>query len=302
MNSDVIEKYKKAGRIAANAREYGISLIKEGALAFDVAEAIESYIREKGAKPAFPANLSVNYEAAHYTPAYGDKRRFKTGDVVKVDVGAHIDGYIGDTSRTVEVGTNRHRKLIMAAEEGLDTAMELIKDGEELDEVGSSVENVIRSFGFKPIENLTGHSLEQYVLHSGTSVPSVHGLEHGLLHKGMAIAVEPFATDGAGYVVSAGNPGIYRVQDPNADIRKKELAGMFEEIVENFGTLPFAGRWCFGFDRKADKILKALTRKGYLQSYDVLTDAKKGTVAQREKTMIITEKGVIATTEAENGL
>ena len=59
MDSEVFEKYKKAGRIAANAREYGISLLKDGALAFDVAEAIESYIREKGAKPAFPANLSV---------------------------------------------------------------------------------------------------------------------------------------------------------------------------------------------------------------------------------------------------
>ncbi len=302
MDPEIIEKYRKAGRIAADAREYGISLIKDGVLAYDVAEEIENFIREKGAKPAFPANLSVNHEAAHYTPIYGDKRRFKTGDIVKVDVGAHVDGYIGDTSRTIEVGTNRYRRLISAAEEGLNTAIEVIKAGVELNEVGMSVEAVIKGMGYRPIQNLTGHSLEQYNLHSGLSVPSVSGMEYGRIMEGMTIAVEPFATDGAGYVVSGGNPGIYRLYDPKMHIKEDKLRDFFESIANEFGTLPFAQRWCFQFDRKADRLLKSLVRKGYVHYYDVLVEAKKGIVSQRERTMIVLKDGVIITTEAENGL
>ncbi len=302
MDSDVIEKYRKAGKIAADAREYGISLVKEGALAFEVAEAIEDFIREKGAKPAFPANLSVNHEAAHYTPIHGDRRRFKTGDVVKVDVGAHVDGYIGDTSRTVEVGTNRYSRLIRAAEEGLNTAIDVIKVGISLEDIGRSVETVIKGMGYRPIENLTGHSLEQYELHSGTSIPSVSGLEKGKIWDEIAIAVEPFATDGAGYIVSGGNPGIYRVYDTHMDISDNKLREFYDWLVENFGSLPFAERWCHEFDKKADKILKKLVRKGGLHAYDVLVEARKGIVSQREKTMLVLKDGVTITTEAENGL
>lgn len=299
MDAETLEKYMKAGRIAAEARELGISMIKDGALAYDVAEAIENYIREKGARPAFPANLSVNHEAAHYTPLHGDKRRFRTGDLVKVDVGAHVDGYIGDTSRTIEVGSNRYFRLIRASEEGLNTAMDVIRAGVELDEVGASVEGVISSFGYRPIENLTGHLLENYRLHAGLSIPSVKGLERGTIREGMAIAVEPFATDGAGYVKNAGNPRIYMVLDENAKPRKDEQRDFFEAIVENFGRLPFAERWCHEIDRNAPKLLKQLSRRGYIHGYEILVDAKKGMVSQRENTMIVKKDGVIVTTEVE---
>ena len=299
MDAETLEKYMKAGRIAAEARELGISMIRDGALAYDVAEAIENYIREKGAKPAFPANLSVNHEAAHYTPLHGDKRRFRTGDLVKVDVGAHVDGYIGDTSRTIEVGSNRYFRLIKASEEGLNTAMDVIRAGADLDEVGASVEGVISSFGYRPIENLTGHLLENHRLHAGLSIPSVKGLERGTIMEGMAIAVEPFATDGAGHVKNAGNPGIYMVIDKNKKPRKEEQRDFFEAIVENFGALPFAERWCHEIDRNAPKLLKQLSRRGHIHAYEVLADAKKGMVSQRENTMIVKKDGVIVTTEVE---
>ncbi len=299
MDSEILEKYMKAGRIAAEARELGISMVKDGALAYDVAEAIEDYIREKGAKPAFPANLSINHEAAHYTPTYGDKRRFRTGDLVKVDVGANVDGYIGDTSRTIEVGSNRYFRLIKASEEGLNTAMDVIRAGVELDEIGAAVESVISSFGYRPIENLTGHLLEKYRLHAGLSIPSVKGLENGIIKEGMAIAVEPFATDGAGYIKNGGNPGIYMVLDENVKPKKGEQRDFFEAIAENFGNLPFAERWCHEIDKNAPKLLKQLSRRGYVHGYEVLIDAKKGMVSQRENTLIVKKDGVIVTTEVD---
>ncbi|MGA8536954.1 MAG: M24 family metallopeptidase, partial [Thermoplasmata archaeon] len=108
-----LERWREASRIAARARELGLRLTLPGARRRDVAEAIEESIRASGAQPAFPANLSRNDEAAHYTPDPDDTVTFVAGDLVKVDVGAHLDGAIADTADTVEVGgTHRHENLV----------------------------------------------------------------------------------------------------------------------------------------------------------------------------------------------
>ena len=85
LNSEELEKLRKAGRIAANAREIGMSMVKEGVKLFDVAEEVEGYIKSHGCKLAFPCNISINEVAAHYTPSVNDKTVFEIGDVVKVD-------------------------------------------------------------------------------------------------------------------------------------------------------------------------------------------------------------------------
>ena len=124
-----LEKLRKAGRVAANAREKGMAMVQEGVKLFDVAEEVEGYIRSQGCKLAFPCNISVNEIAAHYTPSVNDKSRFEIGDVVKVDCGAHVDGFVGDTAGTVEVGTRRFTDLIETARQARDTVMEFIGEG-----------------------------------------------------------------------------------------------------------------------------------------------------------------------------
>ena len=113
------EKAKKAGAIAGKARAHGATLLREGARLLDVAEEIEAFIRKEGAQPAFPVNLSINHDAAHDSPRPKDPRTFAPGDLVKLDVGAHVDGYIGDTAVTVEIGTQRHARLIEASREAM---------------------------------------------------------------------------------------------------------------------------------------------------------------------------------------
>ena len=96
---------RKAGAISREARELGISMVREGAKLVDVANEVEALIVRKGAKPAFPVNIGINDVAAHYSPSTDDRSVFAKGDVVKVDVGAHVDGYVGDTAATTVVGT-----------------------------------------------------------------------------------------------------------------------------------------------------------------------------------------------------
>ncbi|MCK5636083.1 MAG: M24 family metallopeptidase, partial [Thermoplasmatales archaeon] len=122
MNDKVYENYILAGKIAAETRDYGAGLIKSGVSFLEVANNVESKIVEKGAGLAFPVNISVNEIAAHYSPRHDDKLVFKKGDVVKLDLGALIDGYIADTAITVEVETNKYDDMVKASSDALDAA------------------------------------------------------------------------------------------------------------------------------------------------------------------------------------
>jgi len=185
LDSYIRDCYRKAGRVAGEARDYGASIIQPGVKALDVVTQIEDYISSHGASIAFPATLSINNVAAHYSPKHDDNLTFRKGDLVKVDVGSHVDGYIADTALTLEVGeTSKYNMLREAVEDALDIAIGLMQPKAPLNLIGAAIEQTIESFGFKPISNLTGHSLKQYVLHAGLSVPNVRDMTTDRLKEG----------------------------------------------------------------------------------------------------------------------
>ena len=106
------EELIKAGKIAAEAREFAKNIVKENSKLLDVAEKIENKIFELGGKCAFPVDLSIGNIAAHYSPDVNEETVFKKGDLVKVDLGVHIDGYLVDTAITVEVNSSKNKKLL----------------------------------------------------------------------------------------------------------------------------------------------------------------------------------------------
>lgn len=299
MDEDVFEKYRLAGKIATEARNYGAGLINSGVSFLEVAEKIESKITDAGAKLAFPVNISLNEIAAHFSPRHDEDIVFKKGDVVKLDVGTHIDGYIADTALTVEVGTHKYDSMIKAVDAGLDVAIEMMKPDVNLSKLGQAVQVEINSYGFKPVDNLTGHSLKQYVLHAGMNIPSVPDFLNKSKPKvGDVLAIEPFATDGAGHVVIGAGSNIYLC---NRNLRSKIVRDnraktMFSKLVKEFRTLPFAERWSNNIIENNDNVLRRLTFLGLLKHYPQLIDAKKGTVTQKEHTVIITEDGCEVTT------
>jgi methionyl aminopeptidase len=295
MNDIIYEKYKRAGRIAAEARDYGASLLKPGVRFLDVATSIEHKIKASGAGIAFPVNIALNTIAAHYTPRHDDQLIFKKGDVVKLDVGAHIDGYIADTAITMELGTHVYDEMIQASRDALDHAITMMKAGVSLSDVGKIVESTITSHGYKPIDNLMGHGLGQYDLHSGLSVPNVGTLESNAKPKeGDVIAIEPFATNGAGHVVSGEGSNIYLCNNSLKAklIRDQKTKLLFQKMMTHFKTLPFAQRWCHEFlPNGYDLVLKRLSFLGVVKHYPQLLEAKNGMVTQKEHTVIIQENG-----------
>lgn len=295
MKNEILEKYRRAGEIAKEAREHGMSLVREGASVLEIAEEAEDLIRRRGAKPAFPVNVAIDSVAAHFTPQSNDRTKLERGSVVKIDVGVHVDGYIGDTAATMEVGTRNWSRLIDASETALDIAIELIKPNAPVRMIGGAIERTIEQSGFKPISNLTGHNLERFSLHSGKSIPNVLEDTSARILFGEALAIEPFATNGAGRVDGRKSGNIYRLLKMG-DAKKAKANELLAYIRKEFNTLPFAERWCTRFDKKAPSYLQRLLRRRFVQTYPVLRDVRKGIVSQAEHTVIVTEDGCEITT------
>ncbi len=292
MDESIYENYKRAGKIAADARDYGISLLKPGVRLLDVATKIENRIVKNGAGLAFPVNIALNTLAAHYSPWNDDPLSFKKGDVVKLDVGAHIDGYIADTAVTVELETHMYHGLIHASDEALKKVIDVLTTRLPLSEAGKTIENTITSHGYRPIENLMGHGLGRYELHSGVSIPNVGALGgKTTLNDGDVVAIEPFATNGAGHVISGQGSNIYLCKDSIKAkfIRDNKSKLVGDKIRTRFGTLPFAQRWYHELFPKDDIVMKKLSILGIIKHYPQLVEAKGGMVTQKEHTVIVRE-------------
>jgi len=270
-----------------------MDMVGEGVKLYDVAQEVEGYIRSKGCGLAFPCNISINEIAAHYTPCINDAKVFQKGDVVKVDCGAHLDGYVGDTAGTVEVGTKKYRSLIEASKRARDAVAEFVGTGTPINEIGRAVEINMAQEGFRPIKNLCGHQIKQYNLHAGISIPSYNDGNTDRLMPGMIVAIEPFATNGEGRVTD-GQPGnIVRI------LRERKLADpkaqeFFEYARNEFRSFPFCARSCDFPDAEAH--VKTLLRHGVLSSYAQLIEAKKGIVTQHEHTFYIAGERAEVTT------
>lgn len=286
---EVLQKYEKAGRIAREVREEAKSLVHEDMLLIDVCEEVESLIRKKGGKPAFPCNVSINEIAAHYTSPPSDRQVVPKGSVVKVDIGVHVDGYIGDTAVTI-CFSQEQKNLAETAKKALETAVRILRPGLFFSRFGSTIEGVIRSNGFKPVSNLTGHQVGRYLIHAGKSLPNVSHLSLSRISEGEIYAVEPFVTvaDAAGRVGSSFDAYIFRflkqktLKSPYA----KQLLGF---IKENFFTLPFAERWLQDIvpSKHFKDAFSELISTRSLMAYPVFIEASRKPVAQAEHTVLI---------------
>ncbi|MFP4559237.1 MAG: type II methionyl aminopeptidase [Archaeoglobaceae archaeon] len=281
---EVFEKTIEAGKILAQVREETREKVKPGVKLLEVAEFAEGRIVELGAKIAFPCNISINSDAAHFTPKKGDSRVFEEGDVVKIDIGSHIDGYIADSATTVDLGDNE--QLVKASREALNNAIKNVHAGADTANIGAVIEETIREFGFKPVINLTGHGLQPYLTHTKPTIYNFKTDRGVKLEEGSIIAIEPFATDGSGKVVERGETEIYSFVNPKK-VRMKKARELLKEI-EEYKTLPFAKRW---LNKPSPVILGKLVNEGILRGYPVLSEAGKGLVSQAEHTMIVEENG-----------
>jgi len=290
MNDEEFDKYREAGRIAAAILQEGASRITVGASYLDLVESVEARIEEEGAILAFPLNVSLNEDAAHDTASAEDPRIFQRGDVVKLDLGVHVDGYIADTATTVDLGTNS--LLLQASEAALESAIAKVRPGATAGDLGAAVQQEIEKRGYRPIANLTGHGLGQFLLHRSPTIPNISNMGGPVLSEGMVFAIEPFATTGSGHVGEKVRREIYS-QVSDKPVRIPAARTIMKKIEDRRG-LPFSRRWLR--DRKLDLALPSLVRSGILRPYPVLGDIPGSLVSQHEHTIIVTEDGCIVTT------
>lgn len=275
-----------------------IEAVKPGVSFLEVCDLVTKEVESRGGRLAFPTGIGVNQVTAHYAPQDGDESVFREEDVVKVDFGVHVDGYVTDTSVSVTFNP-RYNLLLEATQRALEAAIATARRETRTGEIGRVIHREAARFGFKTIENLTGHTLDRYVVHAGKSIPNLYMPGMQELKKGDIFAIEPFLTLGtaAGYVVDAPSQTIFSLVG-----RKRtgapELDAFSEMIWNERKTLPFTPRWYTGRSegQKVPELVNRLVAKRVLRAYPTLVEASGSPVAQFEHTMVLEESGLTVLT------
>jgi len=298
LDEEAFRKLRESGRILRETREELKGFIRENMPIIKVCEKAEELIRSKGAKPAFPCNVSINEIAAHYTSPPGDKRTIPENSLVKVDIGAHVDGYVTDTAVTV-CFNHELRDMVETAEQALKKAIEIIQPNMSTSKIGAVIEQAVKSRGYRPVSNLTGHQVGRYLVHAGTSLPNVAHISLTKVRLGEAYAVEPFVTvqNAAGKVEESSEVTIFRFvkQKPLKNPYAKKLLTYIEE---NFRTLPFAERWLQGIvpQEHYQEAFRELLVSKAVMGYPVFVEVSGKPVAQAEHTVLLVEDGCLVLT------
>ncbi len=284
----------KAGEIAKKVKIYAKELIKKDMPLLEIAEKIENKIIELGGKPAFPTNLSIDEIAAHYTPFHDDKTLAK--GLLKIDLGVQIDGWLSDTAFSMDLdNSNENKKLIEASKQALKKGIDTLKIGITTGEIGKIIENSIESNNLSPIRNLSGHSISNYELHSGITIPNINDDSKTKIKKGL-YAIEPFVTNGSGKVREKNPSGIYILMETK-NIRNPIAREILKYIIQKYKTLPFCERWLVKkFGTKALFALRQLEKNGNIYQFSQLVEISNSKVAQTEDTILLTEDKKIVTT------
>lgn len=290
MDEEIFENYRQAGALAASVIKKGTQEIRAGASYLDVVGFIEDLVNSEGSGLAFPLNVSLNEDAAHDTASLDDPRVFRKGDIVKLDLGIHVEGYIADTAVTVDLGNND--LLVEASKAALEHAIDMVRPGVTTGEIGSVIQSEIEMRGYRPIVNLTGHGLDRFVVHTGPGIPNISMTGGTVLKEGMVFAIEPFATTGSGHVNEKRRVEIFS-QVSQKPVRLPAARHIIEAVRDRQG-MPFAKRWLP--DPKPDMTLTSLTRSGILHAFPVLSDIPGSLVSQHEHTVIVTGDGCVVTT------
>lgn len=292
-------EFIKAGRVAAEVRESIKKRSLIGMNILEICDEVENMSRKLGAEPGFPCGVSINSTTAHYSADLDETHTIHEGDVVKLDLGTHVDGYVADTATTISYSPDYDR-LTHAAESALREAIKASKEGVPVGHLGKVIEDTAERWGFRTISNLSGHSIERYKVHAGISIPNVWAPAGQTLKEGMVYAIEPFLTlkEGAGYVIDGSAKTIYMLITRKKTGDRK-IDSFVDTIWETRKTLPFSPRWYLDqFSKKELKtMLDKLVMKKIMRLYPDLVEARGTCVAQFEHTITPTADGAVILTQ-----
>jgi methionyl aminopeptidase len=223
---------REAGRLVGEVLTELAAHVAPGVTTADLDELAERRILRAGATPAFkgyhgyPATIcaSVNEEVIHGIPS--GRRVLNEGDVISIDVGASLDGYFGDSAITLAVGkvSEEAATLLRVTDESLYKAIEAVKPGGRISDIGHAVQKHVEAYGFSVVREFVGHGIGQK-MHEEPQVPNYGEPGRGpRLTEGMVLAIEP--------MVNAGKPAVKVLADGwTAVTRDGSLSAHFEHTV-----------------------------------------------------------------------
>lgn len=294
MSKKEIASYIKAGEISKKVDSYLRGIVKKDVLLLEIAEKIESKIVELGGKMAFPTNLSIDENAAHYTPVVGDTT--KASGLLKVDFGVEIDGFIADRAISFDLTDDkRYAEMIKLNELVLESALKELNIGSSVKVIGNTISEIVEKDGrYKVIRNLAGHGLDEDNIHPGLTVSNLRN-ENNFELKDLAIAIEPFLTEGRGEIYEGKLSEIYVLQQEKTP-RDRSAREMLDFIIENYRTKPFCKRWLVKAGLKNFNFsLSVLVKEGILYNFPVLVEKERKPISQAEHTVIFADKVYVTT-------
>src|SRR3989338_5976130 len=214
--------------------------------------------------------------------------------VVFLDFGVHVKGGIGENAYTIDL-SGKYSDLVKAAQKALEEALKIVAVGTELREIGKTINDTIKSYGFNPIRNSAGHGLGLYDIHTEPTLPNFDNGDKMKLTKSMTFAIEPFSTTGNGIVAEKGHQTVFMIQQKRP-VRSPITREVLREI-ESYENLPFAERWLQRkFGDKSNFALRELNQFGIIHQFPPLVETSKGIVAQAEHSVLIDDEGEVVVT------
>ncbi len=290
------EAYFRAGKIHHEVMERSKKLIVPGASLLAIAQAIEKDIASyPEASLAFPVNLQLNNEV-HYSPLPGDIRSMSKEDIIKVDVGVHVEGYIADGAYTIALNQD-YQDMVHFTERILRETITGLKPGMKVSEIGRRLDEHMKESKYKIIKNLMGHQVQQWDLHSKKSVFVYENDSVHIMEPGDAFAIEIFITDGTGFIKSSSQAVIYALKRNLVPMRDMKLRTLCKSIYEKRRHLPFTERYVVEHLKYSRMDFLNLKRSGNIMEYPILLEVPGSKIAQFEDIIYVDEDSVKITTK-----
>jgi len=313
----VVTKYKNAGEIVNRTLKTVIGLCVADASVRDICSKGDELILEETGKVfkkekdlkkgiAFPTCLSVNNCVCHFSPTKNDSDCIlKEGDVVKIDLGAHIDGFIAVAAHTIVVGSSAEKKVdgrkadvILAAYWAVQAALRIIKNGETNYAVTDAVQEVADSYKCKPIEGMLSHQLKQFRIDGEKTIiqnpNEAQRKEHEKCefktHEVYAIDVIVSTGEGVGREKDT-KISIYKKTDENYQLKLKNARALLAEVKAKHGNMPFNLRH-FAEETKARMGVVECVSHKMIEAFQVLYEKPSEYVAQFKHTVLLMPNGV----------
>lgn len=304
--NNIINSLSIGSDIHKKVRQYLYPFLKPGITLLDIAKIIESKTIELSKNEntinqgiGFPASLSLNNCAAHFHPEYDNNIAFTENDVLKIDFGIEINGWITDCAFTV-CFNDKYDNLLNAVKEATYTGIKNAGMDVRIGEWGSKIQEVMESYEItlngktqqiKTIGNLGGHNIMNGIIHGGMFLPTVNNnMNENYKFKEGVYAVETFGSTGNNNAFENGVSTLYRLNPSNKILNvNQNILDFYNKINDRFKTLPFTDRYIQNYDQQYKKYLNILTDNDYIHSYPPLCVDPGAYTAQYEHTIYISE-------------